>query len=201
MADKDNFFVKNKSIITFLILEVVALTAFNFGNISYIFGIAGAVLAVFGCLFACGISKNKNEFLWLILPVGILFLISGFGSFNGFSKSFSAVGNISLFLSLPAFLALGFSLRKLNDVKPKTTLFIVGGGLAAITLFGLFSTIFEYGFFYSVRFKETPNYYYNGIPYDITKEMFWLSGFEFGEVYIEYGSLFAVLCASFLPGL
>ena len=47
-----NFFVKNKSIVTFLILEVVALTAFNFGNVGHIFGIAGAVLAIFAALFA-----------------------------------------------------------------------------------------------------------------------------------------------------
>ena len=201
MAEKDNFFVKNKSIITFLILEVVALTAFNFGNISYIFGLAGAFLAIVGCFFAYEVSKQKKEFLWLLLPVGILFLVSGIGSFNSYSKSFSSIGNISLFLSLPAFLALGFFIRKLEDVKPKTVLFAVGGGLAAITLFGLFSTLIEYGPFYSLIYKNTPNYYYNGIPYDITKEMFWLSGFEFGEVYIEYGSLFAILCASFLPGL
>ena len=201
MAEKDNFFVKNKSIITFLILEVVALTAFNFGNISYIFGLAGALLAIIGCFFAYEVSKEKKEFLWLLFPVGILFLISGIGSFYSYSKSFSSLGNISLLLSLPAFLALGFFIRKLEDVKPKTVLFAVGGGLAAITLFGLFSTLIEYGPFYSLVYKNTPNYYYNGIPYDVTKEMFWLSGFEFGEVYIEYGSLFAILCASFLPGL
>ena len=201
MAAKDNFFVKNKSIITFLILEIVALTAFNFGNISYIFGIAGAFLAIAGFLFVFKMTEDKKELLWLLLPVGIIFLISGIASFNGHSKNFATLGNISLFLSLPAFLLLGFFLRKLNDVKPKNVLFIVGGGLAAITLFGLFSTIIEYGFFYSLIYKSVPNYYYNGIPYDVTKEMFWLSGFEFGEVYIEYGSLFAVLCASFLPGL
>lgn len=203
MAAKDNFFVKNKSIITFLILEIVALTAFNFGNISYIFGIAGAFLAIIGFFFAYETSDDKKELLWILLPVGIIFLISGIASFNGHSKNFTPLANISLFLSLPGFLLLGFFLRKFNDVKPKTVLFIIGGGLAAITLFGLFSTIIEYGFFYSLfyKYKGTPNYYYDGIPYNITKEMFWLNGFEFGEVYVEYGSLFAILSASFLPGL
>lgn len=201
MAAKDNFFVKNKSIITFLILEIVVLTAFNFGNISYIFGLAGAVLAIFGCLFAYKISGDKKEFLWLLLPVGILFLVSGIGAFGPNSKNFHPLLNISLLLSLPAFLILGFVTRKVNDVKPKTILMVVGGGLALITLFGLFSTLFQYGVFYSLIYKDTPNYYYNGLPYDITKEMYWLSGFEFTEVYIEYGSMFAMLCASFLPGL
>ena len=201
MAAKDNFFVKNKSIITFLILEVVALTAFNFGNISYIFGLAGALLAIVGFFFAYEVCKDKKEFLWLLLPVGILFLISGIGAFGAHSKNFYPIANVSLFLALPAFLACGFFLRKLDDVKPKTMLMVVGAGLAAITLFGLLSTLFEYGLFYSLIYKSTPNYYYNGAPYDVTKEMYWLTGFEFSEVFVEYGSIFTLLCASFLPGL
>ena len=198
---KDNFFVKNKSIITFLILEVVALTAFNFGNISYIFGLAGGLLAIAGFIFCYMPATNKKDFLWLLLPVGILFLVSLIGSFNSYSKSFSLLSNLSLFLALPGFLALGFFVRKMEDVKPKTVLLVVGGGLAAVTLFGLFSTMFQYGFFYSLIYKNTPNYYYNGIPYDVTKEMYWLSGFEFTEVFVDYGSLFAILCAAYLPGL
>ena len=197
----NNFFVKNKSIMTFLILEVLALTAFNFGNISYIFGIAGGVLALCGIPFLLQNVKDKKSLLWVFLPVGILLAISALGAFNAFSKGFTPTSNISLLVSLPAFFVLGFFLRNLNDVKAKTVIMVLGIGLAAITLFGLASTIIEYGFFYSLIYKSTPNYYYNGIPYDVTKEMYWLTGFEFNEVFVEYGSLFAVLCASFLPGL
>ena len=199
--EKENFFVKNKSILTFLILEVVALTAFNFGNISHIFGLAGALLAVVGVFFVLGIEKDKKSLLPVLIPVGLLLVISLIGSLNAFSKGFSTISNISVLLSLPAFLLIGYFLRKLKDVKTRTVLLVIGGAFAAITLFGLFSTIFEYGFFYKLLYKNKPNYYYNGIPYDVTKEMFWLSGFSFTEVYIEYGSLFAVLTASFLPGL
>ena len=199
--EKENFFVKNKSILTFLILEVVALTAFNFGNISHIFGLAGALLAVVGVFFVLGIEKDKKSLLPILIPVGLLLVISLIGSFNAFSKGFSTISNLSVLLSLPAFLLIGYFLRKLKDVKTRTVLLVIGGAFAAITLFGLFSTIFEYGFFYKLLYKNKPNYYYNGIPYDVTKEMFWLSGFGFTEVYIEYGSLFAVLTASFLPGL
>ena len=201
MAEKDNFFVKNKSIITFLILEVVALTAFNFGNLSYIFGIAGGILAVAGFAFVFNTEKDKKALLWLLLPVGLLLFVSALGSFNGYSKGIQSISNVALLISLPSFFAIGFFLRKLGDVKPKTVLLVVGGALALITLFGLASTLIEYGFFYSLIYKDRPIYFYNGMPYDVTKEMYWLSGFEFGEVYIEYGSIFAILCASFLPGL
>ena len=199
--DKNNFFVKNKSIITFLILEVVALTAFNFGNVSHIFGIAGALIALLSIPFVLEIEKDKKSFLSFLIPSGLLLVISLWGSLNAFSKGFSTLSNISLAISLPAFFALGFFLRKLKDVKTKTVLLVLGGALAAITLFGLASTLIEYGFFYTLLYKNTPNYYYNGIPYDVTKEMFWLSGFGFNEVFIEYGSMFAIVSASFLPGL
>ena len=196
-----DFFVKNKSIVAFLILEIVALTAFNFGNVSHIFGLAGGVLAILAIVFAIFISENKKSFLPLLIPVGLLLVISFSGSLNAFSKGFSKLSNLSVLLSLPGFMVLGFALRKFNDIKPRIVLIVVGAALAGITLFGLFSTLIEYGFFYTLRYKSTPNYYYNGVPYDVTKEMYWLSGFSFGEIYIEYGSLFAILCASFLPGL
>ena len=201
MAAQDNFFVKNKSILTFLILEIVALTAFNFGNAGYIFGLAGVLLAIFGMFFVYQLEPDKKSLLWILAPVGLLLVITAIGSFNGFSKNFALLSNISLLLSLPAFLILGFVTRKLNDVKPKIVLLVVGAGSAAITFFSLASTIIEYGFFYSLIYKSKPLYFFNGWPYDVTSEMYWLTGFSFGEVFIEYGSLFAVLCASFLPGL
>jgi hypothetical protein len=198
---KDNFFVKNKSIITFLILEVVALTTFNFGNNSAIFGIVGGALALIALPFVYISEENRKSIVALIIPILMLLFVGIMGAVNGFSQYFEPYVNVALAVSLPGFLALGFFLRKLNDVKPKTVLLVVGGALAAICLFGLLSTVIEYGLFYSLIYKKTPNYYYNGTPFDVTKEMFWLNGFEFNEVYIEYGSLFAVLASCFLVGL
>lgn len=199
--ESNNFFVKNKSILTFLILEVVALTAFNFGNISHIFGIAGGALAILGAFSVLGMEKDKKSMISILIPVSLLIVISLWGSLNAFSKGFSITSNIALALSLPGFFILGFVLRKVKDVKTKTVLFVIGGAIGAVTLFGLFSTIVEYGFFYRLLYKNTPNYYYDGNPYNVTKEMYWLVGFSFTEVFIEYGSLFAILSGSFLPGL
>ena len=199
--ESNNFFVKNKSILTFLILEVIALTAFNFGNISHIFGIVGGVLALLAIPFLLNTTQNKKELLPVLIPIGLLLVISLNGSLNLFSKGFSLTSNLALALSLPGFFLLGYILRKLGDVKTRTVLLVIGGALGAITLFGLFSTIIEYGFFYRLIYKSTPNYYYDGIPYDVTKEMYWLCGFEFSEVFVEYGSLFASLSTSYLAGL
>ena len=197
----NNFFVKNKSILTFLILEVVALTAFNFGNVSHIFALVGGIAAIICIPFVVALTENKKSLIPFAIPFVLLLVISILGSLNSFSKGFSLFSNIALLLSLPGFLLLGFALRKLGDVKTKTVLLVLGGALALLTLFGLFSTIIEYGFFYRLIYKSTPNYYYDGVPYDVTKEMYWLTGFGFNEVFVEYGSLFAILSASFLPGL
>ena len=109
MAAQDNFFVKNKSILTFLILEIVALTAFNFGNAGYIFGLAGVLLAIFGMFFVYQLEPDKKSLLWILAPVGLLLIITAIGSFNGFSKNFALLSNLSLLLSLPAFLIFGLT--------------------------------------------------------------------------------------------
>ena len=199
--NEKNFFVRNKSILTFLILEVLALTAFNFGDISYIFALAGGFLAVVGIFFLLNVEKNKKSLLWALIPTAYLLLISIFAVASPFAKAYSNLENIALFISLPGFFIIGYIVRKMKDVKPKLVLLVIGGGLAAITLFGLFSTIIEYGLFYSLIYKNKPMYYYNAETFNVTKEMYWLTGFQFNEVYVEYGSLFAVLCGAFLPGL
>lgn len=199
--EKKNFFTKNKSLITFLILEIVGVVAFDFVGISSIFSFIGGVLAVIAALFMFGISPNKKELIVLAIPVALLFIVSGFASFGQFSKMFKAIENVGVFLAIPGFFILGAALRKFKDVKSNTVIFIVGGAIAALCLFNLFSTVIEYGFFYSLIYRKTPNYYFNGVPYDVTKEMFSLIGIEFKEVFIEHGSLFAIVAAAYLSGL
>ena len=71
-----NFFVKNKSIITFLILEVIALTAFNFGNVSQIFGLAGGLLSIVAMFFVYKTTENKKSLIPVLIPTGLLLVIS-----------------------------------------------------------------------------------------------------------------------------
>ena len=201
--DQENFFIKNKSILSFLIVELIALLTFNFANTAIIFELLGVLFAIIGVILLVLLTKNKKELLYFLIPLLLLVIISGIGAFNGYAGWYKkwSFGNITLFLAIPSFFALGIVLRKLNDIKPTHVILIIGAALAAITIFSLFSTVISYGFFYTVRFKNTPYYYYTGTVYNVTEEMYWLSGFEFKEVSIKYGSLFALLCACYLPGL
>lgn len=197
------FLVRNKSIFAFLAIEVLALVAFNFGNIGSIFGIVAAVVAVVFFIETCQAEENKKNLLWVLIPVGLLVIVSAFAGFGNFSKGFKTYSNIACFVALPSFFVLGYSLRKSKEVKSQTLFLTVGIALAFASLFGLFSTVIQYGFLYSLIYKAkgTPFYYYNGMTYEVTKEMSWLMGFNFKEVAIEYGSLFAFLSALYLPAV
>lgn len=199
----NNFFKKNQSLVTFLLLEVLGLLAFSFANIPEILIFIGCLLSIVAFVFAIFIADRKTEFLNIVPPVIILIIVSVFASFGGFSNSFNGFSNLVTLLAIPLFFVLGYSCRRLDEFNIKHTLIAIGFGFAIITLISTISTQISYGFFYSLiyKIKGTTNYYYNGVPYDVTKEMYWLIGFKFSEVSLEYGGLFAVLCGAFAPGL
>ena len=201
--EQENFFIENKSILSFFILELIALIAFNFGNISHALIFVGALLAILGTFILLKITSNKKGLLPLLIPVGLLTICSVIAATNGYSKIDGKFGfsDITLLLAIPSFFMLGFLVKSFKDTKTSSVILVIGAALGAITLFGLFSTLISYGFYYKVIYKNSPNYYYCGSVFDVTKEMYWLSGFEFKEVSINYGSLFALLSACYLPGL
>lgn len=201
--EQENFFIKNKSILSFFILELIALIAFNFGNISHALIFIGALLAIMGTFILFKITPNKKSLLPLLIPVGLLTICSVIAATNGYSKIDGKFGfsDITLLLAIPSFFMLGFLVKSFKDTKTNSVVLVLGAALGAITLFGFFSTVISYGFFYKLIYKNSPNYYYCGNVFDVTKEMYWLSAFEFKEVSINYGSLFALLSACYLPGL
>ena len=195
------FFNKYKSIIAFLILEIMALVSFTFANINEVFYLITAALSICAFLFAFFTNVDRSDFLKLIPVVAGLFIISGIAAFGGFSKSMSIFSNIATFFALPSFFSLGFFARRIDGVKTEHVLLAIGFGLAAITLIGTITTWIQYGVFYAEVHKAKPVYFYDGTAYNATKEMGWLMGFKITEVAVEYGSMFAIMCAVFLPAL
>lgn len=192
---------KYKSIIAFLILEILALVSFTFGNINEVFYLITTLLSICTFGFAFFINTDRKDFLKLVPVVAGLFLISGIAAFGGFSHSFSTLSNIATFFALPSFFSLGFFARRIGDIKFEHVLLAIGFGLAAITLVGTITTWVQYGPFYAQIHKAKPVYFYEGVAYNATKEMGWLMEFKITEVAVEYGSLFAIMCAVFLPAL
>lgn len=195
------FLNKNKSIISFLILEVLALVSFTFANINDVFYLITTLLSICAFIFAFFTNSNKKDFYKLLPIVGGLFVISAIAAFGPFSKSFSLLSNIATFFAIPSFFSLGFFARRIEGLKAEHVVLAIGFGLAAITLIGTIITLVQYGPFYKMIHKAKPIYFYEGVAYNATKEMGWLMGFRITEVSVEYGGMFAILCAAFLPAL
>lgn len=195
------FFKQYKSIVFFLILEIMALVSFTFANINEVFYLIATALSICAFLFAFFTNVDRKDFLKLVPIVICLFVISGIAAFGGFSHQVSALSNIATFFALPAFFSLGFFARRLGNMKMENVILAIGFGLAAITLVGTVITWIQYGPFYTMIHKAKPIYFYEGTAYDVTAEMGWLMGFRITEVSIEYGGFFAILCAAFIPGL
>lgn len=195
------FLNKNKSIISFLILEVLALVSFTFANINDVFYLITTALSICAFVFAFFTNSNRKDFYKLLPIVGALFVISGIAAFGPFSKSFSTLSNIATFFALPSFFSLGFFARRIEGLKSEHVLLAIGFGLAAITLIGTIITLVQYGPFYKMIYRAKPIYFYEGVTYNVTQEMGWLMGFRITEVSVEYGGMFAILCAAFLPAL
>lgn len=189
-----------ESLGTFLVLELIALASFNLGGVSMIFHYGGFIISLVAFYFAYkSFSKEDlKPILFVSIPLLIIVILTSFGSFF---EEYDIISKIGFFLAIPGFLLAGLSFRRLKSQSSRYLVLFLGGGLALLTLIGTLSTWIQYGFFYPLIYKNTPEYYYNGTLYSITKEMSWLSGFEVLEVSQSYGGLFAVLCACFLPGL
>lgn len=201
--NKKNFFVEYKSIVAFLILEVLALLSFTFADINDVLFLAGVLISSVAFVFAFFTNNNKKDFIKIIPPLIILLVVSAIAGFGGLAHSYTTLSNIAVFLAIPGFFGLGFFTRRLGEIKIEYVLMAIGFGMAAVTLIGTFATWISYGPFYSLiyKIKDTTNYYYNGAPYDVTKEMSWLFGFGIEEAAINYGGTFAIICAAYLPSV
>ena len=194
---KDDF----SSITMFLIFECIALLCFCLGGISTIFHYIGFVIAIFSFIFSYK-NFDKKEIGSLLL-IGIPVLIIGiccafgklFGGFNNFASNFA------VFLAIPGFFLLGLSARRIKSFSIETALICMGVGAALLVLISLFSTWIQYGFFYTLLYKNTPNYYYNGVLFNVTAEMSWLNGLKFSEVSLKYGGIFGVCLCAAIPAL
>lgn len=196
-SKKDDF----ASIVTFLIFECVALASFCLGGVATVFQYVGFGVSILAFAFAAkNIDKKEIGSLVLIgAPVIILGALCAFGKlFGGFSYFGS---NLGVFLAIPGFFLLGISSRRIKGFNVETALLCIGVGAAILVLVGLFSTWVQYGFFYTLLYKNTPNYYYNGALYDVTNEMSWLSGLKLNEVSIKYAGIFGVSLCAAIPAL
>lgn len=191
----------SSSIAIFLIFECVALLCFCLGGISTIFHYVGFAVAIFSFIFSYkNFDKKELSSLLLIgIPVLIIGVCCGFGKLFGGFNNFAS--NFAVFLAIPSFFLLGLVARRTKGFNVGTAFLCMGVGAALLVLISLFSTWIQYGFFYTLLYKNTPNYYYNGGLYSVVSEMSWLNGLSLTEVSLNYGGLFGVCLCAAIPAL
>ena len=198
--EKKSFAQEYEIIGAFLVLELIALISFGFGGITSIFQYAGFIISLIATYFAFR-NFSKDDVVPLLIVGVPLLLMSIFTSFGHSFDGNSLLNRLGAFLGIISFLAVGLSARRIKSLNINNLVLCLAIGLGLVTLIGTFSTWVQYGFFYPLIHKEAPNYYYNGELYSIANEMSWLWNFKILEVTQNFGGLFAVLSASFLPAL
>ena len=187
------------SLFKFLIMELLALVCFMLGNANIVFYIVGTILTILVGLSVVN-KFSKSELPSLITIFVPILLISIFVSFGNFSSSAGIATNLFTFLGINAFFLLGIIFRRLSKNDISKVLICIYSGFALIVFISLFYTWIRYGLFYTLIYKNTPIYYYDGELFNITKEQGWLSGLSFQEVSLQYSGLFGViLCSALVP--
>ncbi len=190
---------QSDSILTFLILEMIAIVSFALGGNSIIYFVLGIIVGIFSVLVACT-RFSKNELPSLLLFLGIMFLISIFVSFGNLFRDYYGGLNIIVLLAINLFLFNGIAARRIKQFKSETLLLTIGFSIALLVIVSMVFTWTQYGFFYALRYKGL-RYFYYGTTYDISLEGYWLAGFQFKETFLSYSGAYATLLTCYLFSL
>lgn len=187
------------ALLSFLILECLAITGFALGNYNVLFYILGIVISI----FAVGVTYSridKEEWKSLgvfVAPLLPLLVISSFGVL----LQSDVLNNVLSFLAIFAFLYLGVASRRIKGFDPMLILIVIGAAISLLVIISMIATWANYGWFYAAIYKNTPIYYYNAELFDVTKESTWLVGFKMKDTFIAYSGLYSVILTSYLGGL
>ena len=194
-----SYLKRYRSLLVFLSLELLFITAFNLGNLSLILRSLSIVLALALTPFA--FVKNKNED-WLdmtlmLLPLALFMVF--FGLSDIFTFLYEPLEMFLIIFSVIAFFMIGYNLRRAKLFNMHQALPWLVGGLGFLLLIGLSMTIFQYTPFYALRFFNQV-IYVDGEVYTVSSEALFLIGFDFYVVSTMYIAMFAVVLTSILFG-
>ena len=194
-----SYLKRYRSLLMFLALEFLFITAFNLGNLSLL--LRGLSIALALALVPFAIIKNNNE-EWLdmalmLLPLALFMVF--FGLSDLFTFLYAPLELVLIILSVLAFFMIGYSLRRAKLFSMHQSLPWLVGGLGALLFISLSITLFQYTPFYVLRFLNQV-IYVNGEVYTLSNEAMFLFGFEVRIVSTVYLGMFAVVLTSILFG-
>lgn len=189
------------TLIVFLVIECLALTAFSLADANIIFRYLAFLISFALIPFVIYFTPRKEllSFALFSIPLVVIAFLTSFSRFT-LSMKFGALENLSVMLGTLAFFFLGFAVRKVKAFKIDIALLTIGASIALLVFMSLAYSVFKYGIFHASIYKNLV-YYYQGRLFVVSDEIKWLLGFSFVEMSINYMSFFGTLISSALAGL
>ena len=188
------------TVITFLILEVLAFVSFTLTNSVILYAIAG-----FGLLFAMIFinldkmkAKDFSPIGWILIPLVIFALLNIVSSFNSITNGMS----ISLLSSvgLLSFFGLGYLSQSNPYFTMKKGMLVIYSAIAVLAILSLIMTFISYTPFYTITYSGM-YIYYQGTRIALGDSAKMLFGFSIADVSVQYFQLFGTLLFSSVIGL
>ncbi len=186
------------TITLFLILEVLAFISFGLSNSFIVFASLGIVIAILmGIISVREIKKDGFiSVLFFAIPLFIFGLISALSPFAS-GGGLSLAESIFLPVGLLAFAAMGYFSGVNSKFDMSKALIAIYGGIALIVLISYFFTMIQFVPFYTIIHAKHYVYYDGGISSTpIGETAYFLMGFKFQEVSIQYFTLFPSVLSS-----
>jgi|GEM_PF-710716 hypothetical protein len=193
------------TILAFLGLEILALTAFALGGANgiLIFRMIGFFIALAMIPFI-EVNHSRKElkgYLITLIPLFVFAILGAFSSFwvTIYGNVFSGIVNdLTVMLGIVGFFIIGYGLKNIKVLKMDWIMLVLGGALGLFVFISTIYSLARYGFFYAARFSGMV-YYYQGAVFNIAEETKILNGFAFSAVSLKFGCISAFLLASALP--
>lgn len=192
---------KYDSLIVFLVIECLALTAFSLADANIIFRYLGFLISFALIPFAL-MFTSKREWISLglfAIPLVVIAFLTGLSTFT-ISMGFGLIDNLSVVLGTLAFFFLGFAVRRVKRFNIEIALLTIGAAMALLVLLGLAYSLYRYGPFHASLYEGLV-YYYDGRLFVVSEETKWLLGFSFVEISTNYVSLFGAMLSTALAAL
>lgn len=188
-------------VLSFLILEVLAFVGFSLGNSFIIYGLVG-IVTLFLILFFTNIQfkkEGKTTLLQFAIP---LIIFAALTILSGFGRYFDLLTNFFVPLSFVAFAGVGYFATQYKEFKLKYAFFAIYGSIALLTFISYIYTMIQFVPFYTIIYRNS-YIFFDGAPSraPIGEIAYFLMGFSFMEVSVDFFSLFPSVLATSIVAL
>lgn len=201
MEDKKKNLGSYIKVVSFLIIEILALISFSLGNSFIFFSILSLVVAILTILLTFREIKKEGfanfaYFLFPILMYGFLIVAGNFVVDPSFVLD-STILHYFIPLGFVAISTTGYLISTTKQFNIKYALLVIYAALAIYVVINLIVTLVQFEVFHTLKYKDY-YIYYDGEKADVPigKMAYVLLGFSFEEVSISFFSFFPILLMS-----